>query len=66
MTDPEVRVMIELTLVSKDGFYSVSKFAPAMWEQNREAALLVAHSEHAALRSVTPRPEFVQNYWSES
>lgn len=52
MTDPEVRVLVEVTLVAKDGFYSVSKFAPEMWERNRDGALLIAHEDHEAARSV--------------
>jgi hypothetical protein len=55
--DPEVRVMIEVTLVSKDGFYSVSKFTPELWEQAKESALELAHKDHEMMRSVTPRPE---------
>lgn len=55
MTAPEVRVMIEVTLVSKDGFYSVTKFTPELWDHHQEVALRFAHEEHAAQRSVTPK-----------
>jgi hypothetical protein len=57
INDPEVRVLIEVTLVSKDGFYSVSKFTPELWEHDQEAALRLAHEEHKLARSVTPRPD---------
>lgn len=42
--------MIEVTLVSKDGFYSVSKFTPEMWEKDKESALMIAHENHKAER----------------
>lgn len=55
MIDPEVRVMIEVTLVSADGFYSVTKFTPELWAHDQQIALRLAHEEHAALRSATPK-----------
>jgi hypothetical protein len=56
MSDPKVLVMIEVTLIAKDGFYSVSKFSPELWEQQREVALELAHKEHVAMREITPNP----------
>jgi hypothetical protein len=57
INDPEVRVLIEVTILSKDGFYSVSKFTPELWDHDKEVALRFAHKEHKLARSVTPRPD---------
>lgn len=54
-TTPEVQVMIEVTVVSKDGFYTVSKFTPELWEHSRETALRFAQEEHVMMRSQSGR-----------
>lgn len=50
MDEPEIRVTVKVTLVSKDGFYSVSEFAPEFWEKYRESAVLMARADHQAER----------------
>lgn len=59
MPNPKVQVLIEVTLLSEDGFYSVSKFTPDLWEQQRDVALELAHREHAAARQVVKPDPFL-------
>ena len=54
MDEPEIRVTVKVTLVSKDGFYTVSEFAPEFWEKYRESAVLIAKADHQEERERRP------------
>lgn len=53
MDEPEIRIAIKVTLVSKDGFFSVTEFTPELWEHDRKMALQFAHQEHALAREAS-------------